>query len=286
MVRRDGTEIIVAVHAARMDWDGEPAVQVEVRDVTTRALAEEELITINRELEQAVAIKDHVLSMASHDMRNPITSILGFASVLRTVRDDPALVDTALDAIERQAMRLEHLVGDLLSLAVIDGGAVAIEPNQVPVAPLIAQVVSETPGGQSCRVDVAGDLTVWADPDRLVQILGNLLSNAVKYGAEPFEIVAAARDADWIEVHVCDGGPGVPPEHIDGLFERFSPASRNAARARRGTGLGLAIVRALAQMQGGDVRYEPRQPSGACFCVRLPARPEVHPALDGADAAS
>jgi signal transduction histidine kinase len=244
----------------------------------------EELVRINRELERAVAIKDHVLSMASHDMRNPITSILGFASVLRSAPDDPALVETALDAIERQAMRLEHLVGDLLSLAVIDGGAVAIEPSEVRVAPLVVQVVSETPGGQACQVSVDDDLVVWADPDRLVQILGNLLSNAVKYGAEPYEIVARP-DADSIELRVSDGGPGVAAEHVDGLFERFSPASRGAASDRRGTGLGLAIVKALAQLQGGDAWYEPLQPTGASFGVRLPARREdVLPVIDALDA--
>jgi signal transduction histidine kinase len=266
----------VARSAAVVDLTAQPSADEALR-IAEEGLAHlSELTEINAKLEQAVAIKDHVLSMATHDMRNPIAAILGFTAVLRSQRGDPETVEIALAAIERQARRLDHLVDDLLSLTLIEGGNIVLSTSSVSLAPLAREVTADTPGAQSCVVDIADDVLVFADPDRVGQIIGNLLSNAVKYGREPIEVSAAGDE--WVELRVRDHGPGVSPRHVERLFERFSPVSRSSARSRQGTGLGLAIVRALAEVQGGSVAYEPNLPTGACFVVCLPGRVGGSPA--------
>jgi signal transduction histidine kinase len=98
----------------------------------------------------------------------------------------------------------------------------------------------------------------------------NYLQNTFKYGRPPARI-EAAQVGDMVEVRVLDGGPGVPPEFVESLFDRFARADTPATRAHEGTGLGLSIVRGLAEVNSGQARYEPNLPSGSCFVVGLPA---------------
>ena len=257
--------------ASLIDLTSEAATAEALR--TSEAQRDEhlrELTAINARLEQAVAINEHVLAMATHDMRSPITSILGFVSVLRSSGHDEETKGVAIDAIERQTRRLAHLVDDLLSLTLIDGGNIVLATRSVALAPLARQIAADTPGAEDVSIDIDDDVLVFADPVRVGQIIGNLLTNAVKYGEDPIEISASGDE--WVELRVRDHGRGVPRDHVAELFERFSSASRKSARDGRGTGLGLAIVRGLTEVQGGRVSYESGVPHGACFVVRLPGR--------------
>jgi signal transduction histidine kinase len=108
-----------------------------------------------------------------------------------------------------------------------------------------------------------------ADPGHVDEIVVNLVENADKYGAPPITVDARRRD-DVVELKVCDHGPGVPAEFVPQLFERYSRADATL-RHRSGSGLGLYLVDKLARASGGNVRYEPNDPHGACFIVTLPA---------------
>lgn len=284
-LRPDGTAVPILLRASVVrDAEGRPEFLVaSIVDLTERHVAEREraehiaeLTALNDELESAVAVKDHFLATATHDMRTPLTAILGFVEILRGPNGLSAGQQAeALDTIARQARRLDHLVGDLLSVAVIDGGALDLDRSVVPLQAVIAEVIADAGFDVPVQLAVAPDLTVHVDRDRFVQILLNLVTNALRYGAAPVEVSAEVDGGDpaWVTLRVRDTGPGVPEDFVARLFDRFSVANRAEARSVRGTGLGLAIVRALARAHGGDAWYEGDR-TGACFAVQLPVHAE------------
>jgi PAS domain S-box-containing protein len=254
-----------------------------IEDITQRKQAEHslreyarELAEANRELRAAGELKDHFLAVTNHELRTPLTSILGFASMLREGwegLEDPDRRDF-VDRIHRQAARLAALIEDLLTMSSAKAGALDLTIEPVEVGPAIREAVhSMGPGDQEVRVSCAPGLWVMADADRLYRILCNYLSNGFRHGAPPVS-VEARREADWVEIRVTDAGPGVPPEFVGRLFDKFAQAEPNASLSLGGTGLGLAIVRELAQAQGGTAWYEEAEPRGSTFCVRLPSASE------------
>lgn len=274
--RRDGSEFPVALTISPIMLDGEWSFHAFVQDISERKASEaererhaEELAEANAGLAAADKLKDQFLAMASHEMRTPLAAIAGFTATMQSMWDQ--LADTQkqkfIDIIDTQTHRLQRLVDDLLTLARIESGALHSRPESVPVALALKKTVREL-GAEHVTVDCGPALVAYADPDHMQQILTNYLGNALKYGAEPVEIRADQTDRS-IEIRVCDHGTGVPDEFIPQLFERFARAS-SAASVVQGTGLGLSITRGLAAAQGGDAWYEPHQPNGACFVVRLP----------------
>jgi signal transduction histidine kinase len=211
--------------------------------------------------------------MASHELRTPLTSILGFSSTLRDYWDATPDAEKLeyLDVIDRQARRLSRLVNDLLAMSRIESGKLDVREARVDVGELARAAVAGL-GEAAAGVEVVGPehLDASADPDHVEQIVVNFVGNALKYGDPPVtvEVVAAG---DNVEVRVCDAGEGIPPEFEPQLFEKFAQASTGSTRGASGTGLGLSIVRGLARANGGEAWFEPNQPRGAVFGVRLPA---------------
>lgn len=251
------------------------AADVTAERAAQRAAAEHDaaLRGLNTELERAVLIKDRFLATATHDMRTPITAITGFTGLL--LRGGSGLSDQQvhmLEAIERQGQRLEALVQDLLSIAVIDGGAITVDPKPVDLSQVLPQIVADAGFAIEVTLDVEAPAMALVDPGRLAQMVTNLLQNAMKYGRPPVTLSHAA-EGPWVTIRVRDCGDGVPAEFVPRLFDRFSTASRDVDPSKRSTGLGLAIVRGLADLQGGEVWYEPNEPTGACFALRLPTAP-------------
>lgn len=244
-----------------------------VRDVTSIKAERErhaaELADANAQLAAADKLKDQFLAMASHEMRTPLTAIAGFTSTMQGMWDQLADAQKRefVSIIDTQTHRLQRLVEDLLTLAQIESGALQARPERVPVALALKQTIREL-RADNVAIDCPPELSAFADPDQLQQILVNFVGNAIKYGEEPIEVIAAAAP-DGVEIRVCDHGPGVPAEFVPHLFERFARASTSRSEIK-GTGLGLSITRGLAHAQGGDTWYEPVQPHGACFVVHLP----------------
>lgn len=255
-----------------------------VRDVTT-AKAERErhaaiLAEANAQLAAADRLKDQFLAMASHEMRTPLTAIAGFTSTMQNLWDD--LADDRkrefVEIIDTQTGRLQRLVDDLLTLARIESGALEARPRSISLATELEQTIREL-GVPNIRIDCPHDLTAFADPDQVQQILVNLVGNAVKYGREPIRVSAQAVPGA-IEIRVRDQGEGVPAEFVPQLFERFARASSRRSEVP-GTGLGLSITRGLAHAQGGDAWYEPNEPRGSCFVFCLPDRTPASSDLAG-----
>lgn len=237
-----------------------------------------ELERVNRSLEKAnqdlasanEAIKEFV-AIASHDIRGPLTVMLGSAELLLAHGDQLDAEETRdlLGRIEHQGQSLRRLVGDLLTVSRLEADAVELHIEEISIAMELERVVHEMgDDAVGVRVQAPKDLTVSADPDHLERILMNYLSNAVKYGEPPID--AEADDSgDFVEVRIRDRGSGVPAEFVHRLFGKFARADEAASR-QRGTGLGLSIVRGLARANGGEAWYEPNSPRGSCFAVKLP----------------
>jgi PAS domain S-box-containing protein len=278
-IRADGTIVWVHLSVALLrDDEGLPLHFLsQIQDITERRMMVEslhgsvaELTAANDALLDADLMKDHVLAVVSHELRSPLTSIIGFSDLLSTRwRDlDDLRRDELLAKVSAQGQRLRLLVEDLLTVSTIRSGQLALAPVAFELEPVIRRSVDvHCPGSV---VVVPPGSAVYADPQRVEQMLVNLLSNAMKYGDAPVTVVVGRQD-DRIEVCVTDEGPGVPPEFAPKLFESFSQSSTGDRRLARGTGLGLAIVRELALAQSGAAWYVPNRPRGSRFCFRLPA---------------
>lgn len=235
----------------------------------------------NRRLEDAVAARDTFLQVASHELKTPITTVVGQAQLVRRRLQrwqaiDPELLDTSLQAIEEQAQKLARLINQLLDVSQVETQRLAVQPRRIEVA----DVVETLAAGARTRTDrhqisvtVDRGLAVQADPVRFEQVLSNLLENAIKYSPDGGEIAISARQDgdDKIVIAVRDHGLGIPSEHRRRLFERYYQAHQSGYRS--GMGLGLYIARELVTAQGGRIWAEFPDDGGTRFLVRLPAAP-------------
>lgn len=211
-----------------------------------------------------------LMATLAHDVRSPLTTI---RAALEIVGDDPTLSPPSQDILRsavRQTARLARLSSGLLDLERVDAGRLRLDCRDIALAE-VTDLLTELTGVRDLKVDVEPGLTVWADPDRLEQMLVNLTSNALRHGLPPVELTAR-RDREAVQIRLRDHGPGVPADDQELLFERLSAADR----AAESVGLGLWIVRLLAEAHGGRVGYEPADP-GARFTLTLPRHPAPVP---------
>ncbi|MFJ6541995.1 sensor histidine kinase [Streptomyces sp. NPDC091385] len=214
---------------------------------------------------------------ASHELRTPLASIRGYAELTRRGRE-PVGPDTrhALGRIESEAARMTLLVEDLLLLARLDAGR-PLQFEPADLVPLVVDTVSDARAaglGHNWRLDLPDEpALVTADVARLHQVLVNLLGNARNHTPPGSTVTARVRPrGPWMCVDIEDNGPGIPPELLPHVFERFARGDSARTRATGSTGLGLAIVRAVVLAHGGDVHVE-SAPGRTVFTVRLPLTP-------------
>ncbi len=238
-----------------------------------------ELVRVNEALVDANRHKDQFLASVSHELRTPLTVIAGFAETLERVPPEARHRELVVP-IQRNVQRLSRLVEDLLTLASMDAGGLEHHPQRVDLAPLLEAAPAELAGvdPEAVEVQVAPGTVAWADHRHVERMITNLLTNAARHGHPPIELQAHPTEDGRVEVRVRDHGPGVAEPARRELFARFARGSEEIRSS--GTGLGLAIVRELAELAGGELRYEPADP-GACFLLHLPA-PPASDATDGA----
>jgi signal transduction histidine kinase len=223
-------------------------------------------------LEQADELKSNFIALAAHELRNPVATVSGIAQTLvgrRDVLDERMRVELE-DTLGAQANRLAVLVEQLLDLSRLDAEAIRIAPQLFPVRDRVEELVGDAAGAKraNVRVEIDPALKAVADPAAFDRIISNLITNALRYGEPPI-VVRAERAECEFRVAVEDRGPGVPPEFVPSLFERFTRSAATRERAV-GTGLGLAIARSYALAHDGDLVYEPAEPRGARFKLVLP----------------
>ena len=230
-------------------------------------------------LEEQERLRAEFLAMVSHELRTPLTSIKGSVTTLLEAAGelDPAETAQFHRIIRDQSDQMRFLIGDLLDVARIETGALAIDPEPSDIRALVEAAGSRFQSGEArnpLRVELAEDLPlVMADKRRIVQVLGNLLSNAASYSPKGSPIlVSARRDGVHVAVSVSDQGRGIPAEMLPELFRKFSRAlDRDTASGVEGSGLGLAICRGIVEAHGGRIQAESDGPGlGARFTFTLP----------------
>lgn len=223
-------------------------------------------------------LKDEFVLTASHELRSPLTSVQGFAELLMLDKDSltPRQRET-VEIILDNCRHLVRLLNDLLDLARSDAGRLSIRPQPTEVAPLIEDVVrtmraQTEAASQSLTEQVEPDLPlIDVEPDRIRQILMNLLTNAHEYTPEGASIGVAARAVGAeVEISVRDDGPGIPPDQLERIFDRFTRGDAGLTQRVGGTGLGLAISKSLVELHGGSISAESTVGQGSTFHLRLP----------------
>jgi PAS domain S-box-containing protein len=250
-------------------------------DITARRDAEtqrEQLLAAERtaraDAERATRMRDEVLAVVAHDLRNPVHTIVVSTAVLGALPQE-AEEDRRkqVEVIRRNARGMDHLIRDLLDVAQIQMGQLSIHVAPTPVDVVIDEVVTSCVPqaarlGLSLQADVPPGLPLMlADRSRMVQVLSNLLGNALKFTRQGGVVVAARAEDGAIEIAVSDTGSGIAEADLARIFERFWQAKRGTTH---GVGLGLAIVRGIVEAHGGTVAVSSVCGEGTTFSIRIP----------------
>src|SRR5258706_531868 len=233
-------------------------------------------LTRLKELESA---RTEFLANVSHELRTPLSLIKGYVETLIDgARNDPEVAAKFLDTINRNAERLRLLIEELLTISELESGRVSLRVQTVSLRGIVGNVLEDFKSKATDRrvqlINEMPDTQVSADPDRVEQVLANLVDNAVKYGRVEGTVSVSARpfDGGFVEVSVQDDGPGIPPDSLPRVFERFYRVDKARSREQGGTGLGLSIVKHIVQSHGGKVWATSEMGNGTVFHFTLPAK--------------
>ena len=266
-----------AVASGRYDLELQPSGP---REVVSLARAFNEMV---RQVEASQRSQQDFIANVSHDLKTPLTSIQGFAgAILDGTAEDVAAQRHAAQVIHDESDRLSRMVDELLELARLDAGQITFKRERVLITAMLETVVER----QAIRAEEAGVLVTTSIPvlpdlvgdgDRLAQVFTNLLDNAIKHTPEGGRVkLWAEEDGGWISIHVDDSGPGIPPEELSRIFERFYQVDKaRTGGSRRGVGLGLAISREIVRGHHGRIVAQSTEGVGSRFTVQLPiVRPD------------
>ena len=269
--------------ACKLQQDGDATlILLSILDITERKQIESERSQLVQEqaarqsAENANRAKDEFLSNLSHELRNPLNAMLGWARILRTYTLDADTITRALETIERNANAQSQLIEDILDLSRITSGKLRLNTRSIDLN-LIVQTAIETVqlSAEAKNIRILSQLSsipIMGDSARLQQVLWNLLSNAVKF--TPFggrvEITLEPVQ-EQAQIRVTDTGQGISADLLPYIFERFRQGDSSTTKAKAGLGLGLSIVKPLVELHGGTIEAEsPGEGQGATFTVRLP----------------
>jgi signal transduction histidine kinase/CheY-like chemotaxis protein len=239
------------------------------------------------EAEAASRLKDEFLATLSHELRTPLNAILGWTTMLRHGQVERTRMGHALEVVERNARAQAQLIEDVLDMARIITGKLRVELAPVALAPIVeAAVEAARPGALAKDITLCVSIrdvpAIRADGGRLQQVLWNLISNAVKFtppGGQVSVVVGLA--ASQAMITVSDNGPGIAPEFLPFIFDRFRQADQSVTRGHGGLGLGLSVVKHLVELHGGTVHAESEGiGKGSSFRVSLPIPVLLDPVQD------
>jgi len=294
IIRPDGTErVVLGQGDVLLDPSGRPIRMAGTsQDITEHKVAENERDALiveqikRKEAEEANRLKDEFLAILSHELRTPLNAMAGWANLLKEGKLDPAMTARAVETIDRNVKIQSHLISDILDISRMTSGRLELKKEPVPVAAVVdAALDTMGPAAEARKVALKRDVgnlsgPVVGDPDRLQQIVWNLLSNAIKFAPEKGQVtVRVTQEGPSARILVEDDGPGIDPEFLPHIFERFRQSDATGTRRHGGLGLGLAIVKRLVELHQGTVSASNRRGKGAAFEVMLPlANPTESPA--------
>lgn len=296
-MRHDGTErwighTCMAVYGTDGSFMGHRGTN---RDITERRRAEEERERLleevsakRHEAEDAVSQRDIFLSVASHELKTPLTSLLGYTQLMikqmnREGKIDAERSDKALHIVSEQSKKIARLINQLLDVSRVQTGSLALDKQPVDLARLVTDLATSVQSGTNrheITLSVPEVLEVVVDPVRLEQVLTNLLDNAIKFSPEGgrIDLMIAEPNSKFVQLAVRDYGLGVPPEHRAGIFDRFYQAHKSGKFG--GMGLGLYVSKEIVELHGGEIAVEFPEGGGTRFVVTLPVEPDELGSLD------
>jgi signal transduction histidine kinase/putative methionine-R-sulfoxide reductase with GAF domain len=264
-----GTISLVSAESARAYDEADVELAQELANRAGMAVDNARLY---HEAQQAVRVRENTLAIVSHDLRNPLGAIdLSASMLIQAAADDRQRKH--LEIIRRAADRMEHLIRDLLDMASIHAGRLAIDRKPEDAATLLGEVIdTSTSLATEKGIEICGDLKVDGlleiDRNRITQVLGNLIGNAVKFCKAGDRIdVRACSDREGVEIEICDSGPGISAEDLPHIFEPYWSAKRHS---QKGTGLGLFISKGIVEAHGGRLSVASTLGTGTCFKLWVP----------------
>jgi len=281
--RRDGTMAHVELRTASEHISG--ARIIVVSDIAERLQAESERenrllreSAARAEAERSNRQKEEFLATLSHELRNPLSAILGWSTLLGRMEDLPKPAMRAVEAIERNSRLQSQMIADLLDYAGITFGKMRLTPSTVDPYPIVREaldVVSTSALSRHIEIRASFDeapIAIEADPARLQQVVLNLLSNAIKFSPEGGTVEVRASGADQrFRLMVSDHGQGISAEFLPHIFERFSQQDASSTKRFGGLGLGLAIVKQIVELHAGSVEVaSDGEGQGATFSIQIP----------------
>jgi len=248
---------------------------------------ENQLRKMNHDLESVVdalkkadSLKSKLLSIAAHDLRNPLHSIIGYVELIESKLPENSELIPKLNKISKSADRMLTSIKDLLDSSPIDNDTLSMNVVPVNLKDLISQVISQNEPMASrkeqvvdFKYDANSDLVISGDEDKIRKIVDNLLSNAIKYSPTGKEIsIRLAGNDETIRIEVEDEGPGLTEEDKQKMFRRFQRLSAQPTGGEISTGLGLSIVKEFAELHQGSITVESLPGAGATFIIELPRK--------------
>ncbi len=267
------------INLAEVLWRVHNLLEVRLLHVETRNNSKVLEQTVER-LKEVERLKNGFLSTVSHELRTPLTSIRGSlgllsSGVLGALSDEVAEV---VAIAERNTVRLMALINDILDIDRLETGTIEGHFAQVPVESILRRAMESVRGfeqqhGVTVEAPEVSSM-IWADADRIVQVVVNLLSNAVKFSPPGGVVtIGVGTEESWVEFRVTDRGRGVPVSAHRAIFERFRQVETSDARDKGGTGLGLAICKSIIEQHGGTIGVESEEGRGSTFWFRVARSP-------------
>ena len=239
-----------------------------------------QLEVANERLKELDHLKSDFVSNVSHELKTPLTAIKGAVDLI--LREVPGpLNEKQVHYLARVRSNTQHLAGlinDLLDLAKIEEGKIELQAARMSLGGLVHEVM-ETLKPIAAEKPIELEVTtlepsilVWADRDKITQVLINLIGNAIKFTPPHGRVMvsSASKDMDWVGVSVSDTGPGISAEERERIFDKFYQIAENGGSKPKGTGLGLAISKTLVELHGGKIWVESDPNGGSTFCFTLP----------------
>jgi two-component system phosphate regulon sensor histidine kinase PhoR len=280
LLQRVAAEKQVLDHELKTGGLSERWLQINAAAISGSAEAGQGTILVFHDLtrlKQLERTREEFVANVSHELRTPLSLIKGYVeTLLDGAKDNPEVATRFLQTIQRNAERLQFLIEDLLTISELESGRLKMNLQSVQLRPFVEKLLEDLrPQAKGRNVTLTNevpDLTAQADAERLQQVLANIVGNAIKYGRAEGQVAVSARngEGDMIEVCVQDDGPGIPPEALERVFERFYRVDKARSREQGGTGLGLSIVKHIVQSHGGKVWARSESGNGAAFYFTLP----------------
>lgn len=283
--RKDGNVFYADIVLSSITLDGKTYSMGVFRDATDRIQAED----LQRELEaekmvveklkRLDRIKNDFVETVTHELRTPMTPLRSSIEMFLdgTLGEITPRQREFLEMIARNVERLSRYATDMLSLSRLESGKHTLHPSHVTLLPIIRPVVellrrNARKKNSSISLNVNSEMTAFADPDAVSEVLTNLLNNALAHTPQGTRVIVSSKlpREHCVEISVADSGPGIPKHAISKVFDKFYQAGRDSGPGYKGTGVGLAVCKALVEAMGGQISVKSRPGKGAVFAFTLP----------------